>query len=112
MEGFFSNDSHETLFFENINLFVCTGSFEYAWIGGIDSHHNGSFAWIDGQPWTSFSESLWNRGENICTEYNGEMGAVYFDTIFNAVKKSCHHLGTLLQNYEVAVINFLNKSDR
>ncbi len=83
------------------------------WIGGIDSYRNGSFTWIDGHSWTSFSESLWapgypndNRNENVCMEYFFAIGAAYFDPFHSTVTKSWNHLGTSLQNCDVGVINF------
>jgi hypothetical protein len=81
--------------------------FDVIWIGGIDSYRNGTFTWIDGHPWTSFSESLWapgqpndKGGENICIEYY-VVGAAYFDPFHSTVTKDWNRLGTSLQNDDV-----------
>lgn len=35
----------------------------HVWVGGEDVGHNGAYSWAtDGQPWTSYSNSLWAPG--------------------------------------------------
>ncbi len=43
--------------------------FGNALIGGYDLSHSGNFIWLDGQPWTNFSNTLWAPGQpnNTCS---------------------------------------------